>query len=488
MKTTKPFRFFRSFAFRIYAAFALCVLVLLAVNWLLNSFMFADHYRREKESVLVEEYETIDELAFEPHRLTSHLASRSTALSVLVWNERHVFYNDLQSSVTGPEGGAFPPLAPLTIQNGSYRIIDRPFFSERQSSRENVMTLYGKTENGINVVLQVSLDGAAESTAISNRFLLWSTLAALVIGCVIAALLVRSFTRPAARLSEMARRMAHMDFGERIDDVGHSEWEELRESLNTTAETMESTFSELKTANARLLNENEKSEKQNEARRSFISNVSHELKTPIALIQTYSEGLRENAAATPEEREYYCQVIEDEAGHLSQIISRMTMLMQLESGKADLQIERFSIRSVCERLLERHTPLFEEKGIPLPYLPDSPAFVWGDAFLIENVLTNYLTNALNHVNEKGFIRLYWKETDHSTVRISVFNTGSFIPEEDIPRVWESFYKVDKAHTRSYGGSGIGLSVVAAIMNVHRMPYGVANTADGVEFYFELPLQ
>ena len=232
----------------------------------------------------------------------------------------------------------------------------------------------------------------------------------------------------------------------------------------------------------------EKSEKQDEARRAFISNVSHELKTPIALIQTYSEGLRENAAENPEERDYYCRVIEEEAQHLSQVISRMTMLMQLQSGKAELQIERFDIRALCEKLLERHAPLFEEHHIPMPVLPQAAAYVWGDALLIENVLTNYMTNALNHVNENGCIRIQWHAVNDTTLHITVYNSGSHIPGEDLPHIWESFYKADKAHTRSYGGSGIGLSVVAAIMQVHRMPYGVRNTENGVEFFIELPMK
>ena len=159
--------------------------------------------------------------------------------------------------------------------------------------------------------------------------------------------------------------------------------------------------------------------------------------------------------------------------------------MQLEAGKDELVIERFDLRALIARLLERYAPLFEEKGVALPTLSDEPCAAWGDALLIENVVTNYLTNALNHVSPDGRITVTLETTDHATVAVHVFNTGEPIPEEDLPHIWESFYKVDKAHTRSYGGTGIGLSVVAAIMNAHRMPFGVENTDGGVCFRFEL---
>ncbi|MBR2338963.1 MAG: HAMP domain-containing histidine kinase [Clostridia bacterium] len=486
----KPSAILRSFAFRIYGAFALCILLLLLFNWTLNSFVFADHYRSQKEAVLTTTYESINSWSGDRDSLSAYLEQHTASqnMSILIWNEHRIVYTNAQTAYE-PGFGSFPFLAPLDMANNSYTVTDRSATGANGShTAGDAMTLYGRTQAGINVMLRIPLSDTHESTAIANRFLLWSSLATLAISCVVAVLLVRSFTRPISRLSRMAQSMAALDFRDRYVSTGHDELAELGKNLNTMSQTMEQTLSELKTANARLLGDMEKSERQDEARRSFISNVSHELKTPIALIQTYSEGLRENAAGSPEEREYYCHVIEDEAQRLSQIISRMTMLMQLESGKADLQIERFDIRALCERLLERYAPLFEERRVPLPTLPNESSYVWGDALLIENVLTNYTTNALNHVNEGGCIRIDWHIVSEDVLRIAVYNSGSHIPEEEATHIWESFYKVDKARTRAYGGTGIGLSVVAAIMQVHRMPYGVRNTDEGVEFFIELPIK
>ena len=481
--TKRPIRFFHSLTFKLYIAAAICILSLLAVNFLLNTFAFSGYYRGQKQAELVNAFDELNTLSQDQNQLLQHLQQRTAETSaLLLWSDFQLLYRD-RSIPLAEDNSPFLSLSPLDIPLGTYTISDRPL---RGQEGLEILTLYGKTQNGLNAVMQVSLSDTGETTAIANRFLVISSLVMLIITAAAVVLISRYFTRPISRLSTMAQNMANLNFNERYTAYGHDELAELGNSLNTVSETMETTFSELKTANARLLNDMERVEQQNEARRSFISNVSHELKTPIALIQSYAEGLQENVAESEEQRRFYCDVICDEADRLSQIINRMTMLMQLESGKEELQIEHFDISTLCNRLLTRNAPLFAQQGIALSPLDDQPAFVWGDPQLIENVLSNYLSNALHHTEAGGRIVVSWFVTDNGTMRICVFNSGSPIPGDDLPRIWESFYKVDKARTRAYGGTGIGLSIVAAIMRVHRMPYGVRNLEDGVEFYIELP--
>ncbi len=480
-----PIRFFHSLTFKFYITAAVFVLSLLSVNLLLNTFAFSDYYRGQKQTSLVQSYKDLNELSENREELLEHLQGRAADTpSLLLWNEFQVLYRD-RSIPLFDNNAPFLSLSPLDIAPGTYTVSDRPL---RGQENTNVLTLYGKTQNGLNVILQLSLSDVGQTTAITNRFLILSSLITLAVSAVAVLFISRYFTHPVSRLSAMAKNMANLNFNDRYSAYGNDELAELGHSLNTVSETMETTLSELKTANARLINDVERVEQQNEARRSFISNVSHELKTPIALIQSYAEGLQENVAESEEQRDFYCDVIRDEADRLSQIINRMTMLMQLESGKEELQIEHFDIAQLCQRLLTRNAPLLEQKGVSLSPLPTESALVWGDPQLIENVLSNYLSNALHHTEEGGHIAVSWHPTDSETLCITVFNSGSHIPSEDLPRIWESFYKVDKAHTRAYGGTGIGLSVVAAIMRVHHMPYGVNNLEDGVEFYIELPIK
>ncbi len=460
-------RFFRSVAGRVFCVFTVCILVLLLFHWLLNTFAYARLSERETETLLTHAYtdaaEAIAQRVNPAHVLEPYYTEHG--MSIVVHTDHQVIY-----AIPQPDTPVFL-LQPYTPQDGGYRLVER----------EDRLSLYGKID-GVYITLHLPI--TEQTTGANGRLLWWATLATLLLSCVIAFILARVFTRPVRQLSDMARRMANMDFAARYEGVGEDELADLGRSLNAVSETMEQSISELKTANARLQSDMEMTARQNEARSRFIRNVSHELKTPISLIQTYAEGLHENIAADAADRDFYCSVIEDEAAKLSQIIAKLTTLMQLESGGDELTIERFDLSALLGGLLQRHAPVFAERSVALPTLPDEPLFVWGDALLIEQVLTNYLTNALHHVTEGGEIRIGLSLTENAA-RVTVFNTGSPIPEEDLPHIWESFYKIDKAHTRAYGGTGIGLSVVAAIMQAHRMPYGVQNVPKGVEFFIEL---
>lgn len=479
MKQHPFLAFFRSIAGKVAGVLVLCVAVLLATNWLLNSFVFLAHYEGEQKELLMASYTELDDAPRSQRTLAGLLDGYAAqhGMQALLWSNRQVLYTSFRQPAAGP---FFP--APVEAENGTYTLSNR---TPPLAEGGNWVMLTGRTHDGLNVMLWLPLSDVKEGTAITNRFLLWSGLITLLLGGVAVVLLARSFTRPVRQLSAMAARMAQLDFSDRYAGDGHDELAELGRSLNTVSATLEENLSELKTANLRLCGDMERQTRQHEARTRFIRNVSHELKTPLALIQSYAEGLRENAADDPAARAYYCEVIEDEAQKLTQMLVKLTMLMQLESGKADLAIERFDLRDLLARLLARYEPLFVQRGVPTPTLPDTPCAAWGDVALIENVATNYLTNALNHVTDGGTIRVWWEDTPHGTVAVRVFNTGAPIPEEDLPHLWESFYKVDKAHTRAYGGTGIGLSVVAAIMAAHGMPYAVENTEDGVCFSFEL---
>ena len=244
----------------------------------------------------------------------------------------------------------------------------------------------------------------------------------------------------------------------------------------------------MKTANAQLRRDNEIKTHQDQLRRDFIANASHELKTPIALIRAYAEGISDDVSSDPESRRYYCEIIQDEADKMNMLIKKMTSLMQLESGEEELTISRFEITGLIGGILRRYSILLDQKKIAVSFQYDRELYCWGDEYFIENVINNYVSNASNHVSAKGEIIVRAetvKNEEKNHVHVSVFNTGDPIAEEDLTRIWESFYKADKARTREYGGTGLGLSVVSAIMRAHNMPCGVRNESNGVTFWFEL---
>ncbi|MBQ9964696.1 MAG: HAMP domain-containing histidine kinase [Clostridia bacterium] len=471
-------RFFRSVAGKVFAVLLLCLSALLLLNLLFNNFAFLHVYENEQTALLTTAYRDTAAAIAKRQDIVAVLEPYHTEhnMTATVLSAHQVLYTT--ERLTGP---LIMMEQPPAIAAGTYTV------TSRSQANGTTLTLYGKTPEGIYVMLQLPLGNMRDTIAVANRSLWWITAVLLAVSLVLALFVARVFTRPIRRLSGMATQMARLDFSARYTGNGQDELADLGRSLNTVSETMEQSLSELKTANLRLQQDMEQTARQNEAHARFIRNVSHELKTPIALIQTYAEGLHENIAADPADRAYYCTVIEDEAQKLSQLLMKLNTLMQLESGSEELTIERFDLAALITRVLQRYAPLFAQRAVALPSLPSEPCFVWGDALLIEQVVTNYLTNALHHVSENGRIEVLLQVSNGNAVRLSVFNTGEAIPEDDLPHIWESFYKVDKARTRAYGGTGIGLSVVAAILNVHNAPYGVRNLTDGVEFYMELQL-
>ena len=169
---------------------------------------------------------------------------------------------------------------------------------------------------------------------------------------------------------------------------------------------------------------------------------------------------------------------------MNRMVKNLLILNQLEFGDDDTEFERFDIVSLIRGVLSSCEILIQQAGATVDFIADESVCVWADEFKTEQVLRNYITNAIHHVeNEKRIeIRVISRE---DRVRITVFNSGKPIPEEDLAKLWDKFYKVDKAHTREYGGNGIGLSIVKAIMESFQQEYGVRNFENGVEFWFEL---
>ena len=220
-------------------------------------------------------------------------------------------------------------------------------------------------------------------------------------------------------------------------------------------------------------------------RTEFLSNVSHELKTPIALIQGYAEGLKEGITDDPESMDFYCSVIMDEANKMNMMVKKLLTLNQIEFGDEELVMERFDIIELVSSVVNANELRAGQKGIKIIFnQADEHIDVWSDEYKIEEVITNYISNAINHCDFEKRIEVNVKKNGDN-IRVSVFNTGKNIPEEDINNIWGKFYKVDKARTREYGGNGIGLSIVKAIMDSYGKEYGVRNLDNGVEFWFDL---
>ena len=359
-----------------------------------------------------------------------------------------------------------------------------------QYNNISYILLSGSLDNGYNLYISIPAVPIEESVQISNQALIIIGIIILLISSFIASYISKKFTAPIVQLNSITNKMARLDFSQkyRIADTD-DEINELGKNINTMSDKLEATIKQLRENNSELEKDIEEKSKIDEMRKQFISDVSHELKTPIALIQGYAEGLIENVNTDDESRKFYAEVILDESNKMDTLVKQLLELMKLEYGKREFNNANFNIVELINEVIRKCNVMINEKQINIELDSSKQVMVWGDEFYIEQVVTNYFTNAIKHcIDVKGEkkITITIKEKDENgKIRVSVFNTGNNIAEEHLDKIWGRFYKEDSSRNRTDGGTGIGLALVKAIMNNYKNDYGVTNKENGVEFYFEL---
>ena len=343
---------------------------------------------------------------------------------------------------------------------------------------------FGFLEGGASCFLRSSLPSIRDSATISTRFTWMIGMVLVLVSMILVFFVSGRISRPIVRLAHIADRMSHLDFSAKYEEEREDEIGVLGSSMNDMSRELEKTICDLRQANVQLQKDIEEKVKVDEMRKDFIANVSHELKTPIALIQGYAEGLLDGMGDDPESLQYYCEVIVDEAGKMNQLVRKLLTLNQIESGINVAEPVDFDMVSLIRSVLHSFKIVLMQKDVLVDFDSDKTVMAHADESMMEEVVRNYISNALNHIDGEKRLTICTEETSEE-MKVSVINTGSRIPEEDLEQVWQKFFKVDKAHTREYGGNGIGLSIVKAVMDSHGGSCGVYNTEDGVCFWFTL---
>ena len=465
--------------------------------WFINNTLLEKYYLANKKEAIYTAYNRIQESietgsiysteflnelnkTCGTYNISMMFMDMDSKVSICIGAEKEVMQQALLDNIFS-KGNNAQNLEMSAGENGSHYVLQN-VLDRRTGVR--FLEMWGAFENGNFFMLRSSVESIQESVKIANRFLAYVGIAAAIASGLIIWYVSRKVTEPILQLTDISERMIHLDFDAKYSGNSRTEVALLGENINKLSGALEKTISELKTANNELKKDIEQKNKIDEMRKEFLSNVSHELKTPIALIQGYAEGLREQINEEPESREFYCDVIMDEAAKMNVMVQKLMTLNELEFGNDNITMERFDIVSLIRNYIQSAQILTEQNGITVRMEEYPPIYVWADEFKTEEVFMNYFTNAVNHAADEKLIdvKIQIKE---STVRISVVNTGLPIPAESLEQIWDKFYKVDKARTREYGGSGVGLSIVKAIMNSMNQPFGVINYENGVEFWFEL---
>lgn len=477
------------------------------ITWFINRTFLADYYLHCKVDQIADVFYRIDEI-YANSQEELFLSEEDTLTLERLSSNSNVNIYVLMSFAGGPLSSYPHPLDFGEREEAQIQLLIRNYMSsdsnqvDRTTIQEednyiiyrlydnhldsNYVDLIGVLEDDKIVFLRSSFESIQESVALANQFLGYIGLAAVVIGIIAMVLVSSRYTKPIHEMANIAKRMSELDFEAKYPVKNRDEIGELGSSINTLSDKLQNTISELKSANNELELDIQKKTEIDEIRKEFLSNVSHELKTPISIIQGYAEGLIENVNDDEENRNFYCEVIIDEANKMNQMVKKLLTLNELEFGSNQVNFERFDIVQLIRSVLMSNEILFKQKKATVHFDKNETIYVWADEYLIQQVVSNYISNAINHVSGANIIEIKLIRRDN-VLRIAVFNTGENIPEEELDKLWIKFYKVDKARTREYGGNGIGLSIVKAIMNSHNKECGVVNRSNGVEFWFELDI-
>lgn len=486
--------FRHSLRFKLVGLVLLTTVVAIIAAWILSNNLVKSFYILDARSNLITTYESCNQLFMDASGSPRPFVIAAEELYGNVENPSNatIFIVDYKNS----ELYSSVVVSDKTARN-LQELIDSVDFETMKNADKKYKFQYhgtnydliGLLDNGNIIILERPMEQLNSSILFSTRLFLIVAVVILSFEASIVLVISGTLTRPIIRMSHAARRMSKLDFDvkapeDRADEIG-----ELGHSMNEMSHKLESTVSELKSANASLARDIREKERIEEMRSEFLSHVSHELKTPLALIQGYSEGLKYSVNDDPESREFYCDVIMDEANKMNTLIMQLLNLNELEFGNQPLEIVRFDLSQQIRGILQANTILMEQKKVKLTAPPEKTVYVWADAFKMSEVFTNYLSNAIHYVKEGGEIRIRLEERTgedgRHVIRVSVFDEGPLLSEEALEKVFVKFYKEDAARTRSYGGSGIGLSIVEAIQKSHGQDYGAYNAENGVVFFYEL---
>lgn len=499
----------RSIRFKFFVAISAVTLVFIGVLLILNLFFYEDYYMLMRRGELRDAYQGIRNSYSgdieEMMTVLDNYESQTAIRMAVVCSDGTVLYTSFNTR--SDEGNAdtqnpfqLPDFDLLDQQRRGYTILQSiaqnvswntldshsyQFLNVTLWDNDQYLCLAGVLDNQADKCLFAYMPYAyiEQNSSLNLVFLVIAGGCALLICLIFAYRVSRWFSRPLIAMAGLADRMSELDFSTKYQGGSTDEIGQLGQSLNRLSAYLEQTIRELRQSNEQLAQEIKEKERIDNMRQEFIVNVSHELKTPIALIQGYAEGLTAGVADDPEDRKYYCDTIADEADHMNKLVMQLLNLSRLELGAEQTYSEDIDLHELCAEAVRKTAVLCESRGLTVEY-DDTCITVRTDGDLLDQVLMNYLSNAIRYTVDGGKIKISAKQTG-DCVRLTVFNEGDGLPEEELPKIWEKFYRTDRARTREAGGTGIGLSLVRAIADTLHGSCGVENVEGGIVFWFEL---
>lgn len=475
------------------------IVIVLSFNYIIQNMFFQDFYLNKKTKKLTSEINTFRQMySYQGYNknvlqkaMLSFEYSNNSKLAILVADENILF---------STEYSKFDDLNSLTafcrqlLEN--QELIDK---SMKSNSAQSISFFNKAThtdcigviipisiyqENDSLLISVTSVQPIAEADSVINEFYKFIILGFLVVGIFLSIIYTNLVTKPLVRINRIADKMAKMDFSESCQVYSDDEIGNLGNTLNFLSTNLKNSLDDLNAKNEQLQADIDKERQLELLRQDFVAGVSHELKTPIGIIQGYAEGIKDGIVSGDEANEYL-NIILAESHKMSTLVTNMLEISKLDSGIVKLNIETFNILRLIKHSLNNISIKFADKNINFSVISEFPyVYVEADIFQIEQVITNILTNAFKYTEPNNNISISIVAIDEF-YEISVFNENTHIPEEELNNLFSKFYRLEKSRNRDSSSHGLGLSIVKRLLDMHGSKFSLSNVDNGVVFTFQL---
>lgn len=333
--------------------------------------------------------------------------------------------------------------------------------------------------NGKVALLQIPIEAIDTSIDVIRTFFKYLVIISIIIALVFAYFLSNNITKPLTELSQIAKEMGKLNFNKKYNSKRKDEIGELGETLNNITTKLETTIHDLQ-------HELNKEKQLDTLRKKFVAQVSHELQTPLSIINGYVEALEDGLVETEAEKQYYYNIIRDESDKISKMVKDLLDLSQLESGTFMMEKDIVDISNLLELLAQKYEKIVSSKHILWKFKGlEESIYIKGDSLRLEQAFSNILNNALKHTSSNGYISIDLEE-QASNIKLIIENQGDKIPKEELSLIWESFYKGKTSEKKA--GTGLGLAIASYIFKYHNIEYRAYNTNSGVAFEFNIEIE
>ena len=443
---------------------------------ILNSIFLKSYYIYKNKNIFVEvserisnEYSDSKESVYEYINIIDSIDGISTTI---VGKNFNVEYNSFTQEQTTDQKMLSKEIKQMILDNEN-KISKRNLYytSDAKNDQTTKLIFISRMSNENFIILRKPIKSINESVLIANQFHMVAGIIVIFIGSIFIIVFSKRITKPIIEMSNVAENISKLEFDKLINIKSEDEIGKLGESINKISEKLYISINELK--------------QDVESRKQLVRDMSHELKTPIAIIKGYAEGLKYGLANDKEKMQKYCSVLVEECDRMDNIVQELLNHSMMEAGMVEINRISFDFDEFISNIITRFNPIFMEKGITFDFKCVNNYIITADRQMLEKAVNNFITNAIDHVGGRRSIQLV-AESEVNRIIISVFNTGDYIPIKDFEKIWDIYYKVDKARARKYGGHGLGLAIVKLIVQIHEGITKVENIDDGVKFSLEIP--